>query len=65
VELSVVGDGYAFSFVDELFSFVFGRERLHEHWEYVVFASGNSTISSVSQHAFRPWLGSGFIAFNS
>ena len=29
---SVVDDGYAFPFIDELFSLVPGCERLHEHW---------------------------------
>ena len=51
--LSVVGDGYEFPFVDELFSLVSDDERLHEDWEYVICNLGDSTVDSCSQHAFR------------
>lgn len=52
----VVGDDYAFPFVDELILFGPDRERLHEHWEYVICILRNSTLRSVNQHTFRLWV---------
>jgi hypothetical protein len=51
--LSVVGDGYAFPLVDELFSLVRDCEHSHEHWEYLICTLGDSTSRGVSQYAFR------------
>lgn len=46
----------SFSFVANLFLFGPDRERLHEHWEYVVCISRDRMFRNVSQHTFRLWI---------